>query len=60
MSTNKFRYYSVVTEKIVKANNKTEAMLIADGHYSVPGEVVTEFQDANRITASEVHTLLAE
>jgi hypothetical protein len=54
MSDNKFKYFSVTTTSVVKANNKTDAEKIAMGarrNSNVPGELVFKDVEVERITA---------
>lgn len=57
--SNKFRYYTVNTSTVVRANNKTQAEAIARGRRGVPGNVLDTTVEVDRITAGEAKTLAA-
>jgi len=55
MSDNKFKYFTVVTSSVVRANNKADAEKIAMSNRrtlkSVQGELLYKDVDVDRITA---------
>ncbi len=51
MSDNKFKYFTVETVTVVKANSKTDAEKLAMGRRGVAGEVILKTTDVERITA---------
>ena len=51
MSENKFKYFTVETVTVVKANRKTDAEKLAMGRRGVAGEVILKTTDVERITA---------
>jgi hypothetical protein len=51
MSENKFKYFTVETVTVVKANSKTDAEKLAMGRRGVAGEVILKTTDVERITA---------
>jgi hypothetical protein len=55
MSENKFKYFTVTTTAVVKANNKADAEKIAMSNRrtikSTPGELLYKDMDVDRITA---------
>lgn len=56
MSENKFKYFSVTTTTVVKANNKADAEKIATGtrrSSSVPGELIFKDVEVERISAMQ-------
>lgn len=60
MSDNKFRYYRVTSETIVKANSKTDAQTLAGSSRSrVPGSVLTTESIVERIPATTAHAATA-
>jgi hypothetical protein len=60
MSENKFKYFAVTTTALVKANSKTDAQKIAMNRRGVPGEVLFQSTDIERITSAEAHEQLEE
>lgn len=58
MSDSKFRYYSVTTTTVVRANNKTDALALAKNRRGVPGQSLQEDVWIDRIPASEAHSLV--
>lgn len=55
MSENKFKYFTVETVTLVKANTKSDAEKLANGRRNVRGEVILKTTDVERITAVEAH-----
>lgn len=53
MSANKFRFYEVRT--VVRANNQTEAIAVAKGRRSTPGDILVT--EVDRISAAEARAL---
>jgi hypothetical protein len=53
MSDNKFKYFTVESLVVVKANNKTDAEKLAMGRKGVQGEVILKTTDVERISAVE-------
>lgn len=53
MSANKFRYYTVETTSVVKANSKTDAEAIARGRRGISGSVLSTETTVDRIAAAE-------
>lgn len=53
MSDNKFKYFTVESVVVVKANNKTDAEKLASGRRGVQGEVILKTTDVERISAVE-------
>lgn len=53
MSDNKFKYFTVESVVVVKANNKTDAEKLALGRRGVQGEVILKTTDVERISAVE-------
>ena len=51
MSENKFKYFTVETVTVVKANSKSDAEKLAMGRRGVAGEVILKTTDVERITA---------
>ena len=51
MSDNKFKYFTVETVTVVKANSKTDAEKLAMGRRGVAGEVILKTTDVERISA---------
>ena len=51
MSENKFKYFTVETVTVVKANSKTNAEKLAMGRRGVAGEVILKTTDVERISA---------
>ena len=51
MSENKFKYFTVETVTVVKANSKADAEKLAMGRRGVAGEVILKTTDVERITA---------
>ena len=51
MSENKFKYFTVETVTVVKANSKTDAEKLAMGRRGVVGEVILKTTDVERISA---------
>lgn len=60
MSDNKFKYFTVTTTTLVKANNKTEAQKVAMGRRGVAGEVLLTSTDVDRISSVEAHEQIEE
>jgi hypothetical protein len=60
MSDNKFKYFTVTTTTLVKANNKTDAEKLAIGRRGVTGEVLFSAVDVDRISSSEAYEQLEE
>lgn len=60
MSSNKLRYYEVVSSTIVRANNMTDAQAIAKGRKNVPGNLLWSDVDTSRISASEAQKFVEE
>ena len=61
MSDNKFKYFTVTTTSVVKANNKTDAEKIAmssSNRRSSLGEVLYKDVEIERISAAEAHEQL--
>lgn len=52
-NTNKFRYYTVTTTSVVRANNKTDALALAMNRRGVAGQNLFTERDVERITAAE-------
>lgn len=61
MSTNKFKYWTVTTSQLVKANNKADALAAtqrkASNGAKVLGRMVAE---VDRVTADEAREILSE
>lgn len=55
MSENKFKYFTVETVTLVKANSKADAEKLANGRRNVRGEVILKTTDVERIAATEAH-----
>lgn len=55
MSANKFRFYDVNIVRTVKALNQKDAVSLANGSRRVPGEMMAEVVEVERITADEAH-----
>lgn len=53
MSDNKFKYFTVTTTTLVKANNKADAHKLAMGRRGVTGEVMFNDVEIERISAVE-------
>ena len=53
MSENKFKYFTVTTTTLVKANSKTDAQKPAMGRRGVTGEVMFKDVEIERISAVE-------
>ena len=53
MPENKFKYFTVTTTTLVKANSKTDAQKLAMGRRGVQGEVILKTTDVERISAVE-------
>jgi hypothetical protein len=53
MSENKFKYFTVTTTSVVKANSKTDAQKLAMGRRGVTGEVLFKDVEIDRISAIE-------
>ena len=53
MSDNKFKYFTVTTTTLVKANHKTDAQKLAMGRRGVTGEVMFTDVEIERISAVE-------
>ena len=61
MSTNKSKYWTVTTTKVVRANNKTDAILVATTRKpAANAKVLTSFNDAERISAADAHYFVGE
>ena len=55
MSDNKFKYFTVESVVVVKANNKSDAEKLASGRRGVQGEVILKTTDVERITAIDIN-----
>lgn len=53
MSDNKFKYFTVTTTTLVKANSKADAQKLAMGRRGVTGEVMFQDVEIERISAVE-------
>lgn len=53
--SNKFRYYNVAIEGVVKANNKSEALALLLGA-DIKGEVMQQVAFVDRVTAVEARS----
>jgi hypothetical protein len=53
MSDNKFKYFTVTTTTLVKANNQGDAQKLAMGRRGVTGEVMFKDVEIERISAIE-------
>lgn len=53
MSENKFKYFTVTTTCLVRANNKNDAQKLAMGRRGVTGEVMFHDVEIERISAVE-------
>lgn len=53
MSENKFKYFTVTTTTLVKANTKADAEKLAMGRRGVTGEVMFRDVEIERISAVE-------
>lgn len=53
MSENKFKYFTVTTTTLVKANSKTDAQKLAMGRRGITGEVMFQDVEIERISAVE-------
>jgi hypothetical protein len=53
MSDNKFKYFTVTTTTLVKANNKTDAQKLSLGRRGITGEVMFQDVEIERISAIE-------
>ena len=53
MSDNKFKYFTVTTTTLVKANNKTDAQKLSLGRRGITGEVMFQDVENERISAIE-------
>lgn len=60
MSDNKFKYFTVTTTMLVKANSKTDAQNLAMNRRGVQGEVLFRSTDIDRISSAEAHEQLEE
>lgn len=60
MSDNKMKYFEVVQTSIVKANNKTDALKLANGSRNVTGKRLNSDAVVERISASEAVSLISE
>jgi hypothetical protein len=60
MSENKFKYFTVTTTTLVKANNKAEAQKLAMGRRGIAGEVLFSDVEIDRISSSEAYEQLEE
>lgn len=60
MSDNKFKYFTVTTTTLVKANSKTDAENLAKNRRGVQGEVLFRSTDIDRISSAEAHEQLEE
>ena len=61
MSDNKFKYFTVTTTAVVKANNKTDAEKIAMSNrrpVGTLGELIIKDVEIERILAAEAHEQL--
>lgn len=59
MSTSKYRYYTVTTTKVVRANNQADAVAVASGKRGVDASVISTETEAERITAGEAKSFTA-
>lgn len=59
MSDSKYKYYTVTTSKVVRANSQTEAVAAANGKRGLDAKVLSIDTEAFRISASEARTLSA-
>lgn len=53
MSDNKFKYFTVTTTTLVKANSKADAQKLSLGRRGVSGEVMFQDVEIERISAVE-------
>jgi len=63
MSDNKFKYFTVTTSSLVKANNKTDAEKIAtsaSNRRSSMGELIHREVDVERISAVEAREQMVD
>jgi len=60
MSANKSRYYDIVTVTTVRANNMTDAKLVAGGKKISGTKVLAVSVDGERISAQEAHNWVAK
>ena len=61
MSSNKSKYWTVTTTKVVRANNKSDAFAVAARRTTEnPAKVLATVVDAERISATDAHFILGE
>lgn len=61
MSQNKSKYWTVTTTKIVRANNKADAVAAATRRTTQnPAKVLGSLTDAERISAADAHYMVGE
>ena len=61
MSSNKSKYWTVTTTKIVRANNKADAVAVASRRTTEnPAKVLATSTDAERISAADAHYMVGE
>jgi hypothetical protein len=60
MSDNKFKYFIITTDAVVKANNKTDAEKVFMGRRNVDGELLFKSTDIERISSIEAREQIAE
>lgn len=59
MSTNKFKYWTVTTTKVVKANNKKDAIAAVRKMKASGAKVLSSDTSVDRISASEARDFLS-
>lgn len=59
MSTNKLKYFEVVTSSIVQASNMTEAQSLANGKRGVQGSVLDTETSVSRLSAADAKSFTA-
>lgn len=60
MSENKFKYFTVTTTTLVKANTKADAEKLAMGRRGVTGEVMFKDVEIERISAVEARDQIVD
>jgi len=60
MSDNKFKYFTVTTTSLVKANTKADAQKLAMGRRNVDGELLFKSTDIERISSVEAREQIEE
>lgn len=60
MSDNKFKYFTVTTTSLVKANTKADAQKLAVGRRNVDGELLFKSTDIERISSVEAREQIEE